>query len=91
MAAITSQAPVVVKNLMDLMKAEGSTTTTTTNTKPLLKAQYDGYSSCPVVVNYREVLLTEFKYDNQLAESFNWLFNQGQPQWFFMIIKRWVS
>lgn len=44
------------------------------------------------MVDYSSVLLTEFKYDGQLDESFNnFLLDQGKPQWLFMLVKRFVS
>jgi len=79
MAGITSQTPVLVHNLLHLMENK------------VLNAKYEGYSSCPVMVNYNEVLLTEFKYDGELDETFNWAVDQGKPGWYFMLIKRFVS
>lgn len=79
MAAITSEAPVVVHNLINLMDG-----------KPL-NAKYRGYSSCPITVSYKEVLLTEFNYDGADETFNNPLLDQGKPQWFFMLVKRFVS
>lgn len=52
-AAIRKQAPVVVGNLINLVK---------TNKIPDLK--YEGYSSCPLVTGYSKMVLAEFKYNN---------------------------
>lgn len=52
-AAIRKQAPVVVDNIIHLI-----------NKKPFTDHQYEGYSSCPIVTGYGEMLLCEFKYDN---------------------------
>jgi sulfide:quinone oxidoreductase len=52
-AAIRKQAPVVVDNIMSLIKHKRSGTN-----------MYDGYSSCPIVTGYGKMLLCEFKYDN---------------------------
>lgn len=58
-AAVRKQAPVVVKNLLDVMKQ-----------KPIAaNKQYDGYSSCPIVTGYNKMLLAEFLYDNVPAPS----------------------
>lgn len=52
-AAIRKQAPVVVENILTLMKHD---------TK--LPRSYSGYSSCPLVTGYGKMVLAEFKYDN---------------------------
>lgn len=52
-AAIRKQAPVVVGNLLHLIK-----------NKTLGKEIYEGYSSCPLVTGYSKMVLAEFKYDN---------------------------
>lgn len=57
-AAIRKQAPVLVANLLQLMKQE---------TKEM--ATYDGYSSCPIVTGYGKMLLCEFDYSNQRAST----------------------
>jgi sulfide:quinone oxidoreductase len=78
-AAITQQAPTVVKNIIHMMKKEP------------LSAKYNGYTSCPIVTNYgsksiyisqithslTEVLLAEFLYDGVVQETFP--FNQAKP------------
>lgn len=52
-AAIRKQAPVVVGNILHLMKEN-------TLDKPV----YEGYSSCPLVTGYGKMVLAEFKYNN---------------------------
>jgi len=52
-AAIRKQAPVVVKNLISIIKKNKTDF-----------AQYEGYSSCPLVTGYGKMVLAEFKYDN---------------------------
>ena len=52
-AAVRKQAPVVVGNILNLIK-----------TKQLGKDVYSGYSSCPLVTGYGKMVLAEFKYDN---------------------------
>jgi sulfide:quinone oxidoreductase len=57
-AAIRKQYPVVVDNLLAVM--QGKTPT----------AQYDGYSSCPLITEEGKVMLAEFGYDSKLMPSF---------------------
>ena len=57
-AAVRSEAPVLVENLLSVM-AE----------KPLTK-QYDGYACCPLVTGYGKVMLAEFDYDKNPSPSF---------------------
>jgi sulfide:quinone oxidoreductase len=52
-AAIRKQAPVVVDNLLSMIKDN-----------KLGHATYEGYSSCPLVTGYGKMVLAEFKYDN---------------------------
>ncbi len=52
-AAVRKQAPVVVGNILHLMK-----------NNQLGTEKYEGYSSCPLVTGYGKMLLAEFKYNN---------------------------
>jgi sulfide:quinone oxidoreductase len=52
-AAIRKQAPVVVENILSLLKEE-----------KLGEKEYSGYTSCPLVTGYGKMVLAEFKYDN---------------------------
>jgi sulfide:quinone oxidoreductase len=52
-AAVRKQAPVVVKNLLAVMDGDEPT------------AEYDGYSSCPIVTAQNRMLLCEFDYSMQ--------------------------
>ncbi len=52
-AAIRKQAPVVVENLLEVMKHQ-----------EILSRNYDGYSSCPLITGYGKMVLAEFKYGN---------------------------
>jgi len=52
-AAIRKQAPVVVDNLLEMMK-----------NKKIGTKEYEGYSSCPLVTGYGKMVLAEFKYGN---------------------------
>jgi sulfide:quinone oxidoreductase len=57
-AAIRMQYPIVVKNLLAVMKGD----------KP--QASYDGYSSCPLITEIGKVMLAEFGYDGKLMPTF---------------------
>ncbi len=57
-AAIRKQAPVVVANILAALSG-----------RPL-PAQYDGYSSCPLVTGFGKVMLAEFGYDGKLMPTF---------------------
>ncbi|MCS7058115.1 MAG: NAD(P)/FAD-dependent oxidoreductase [Meiothermus sp.] len=52
-AAIRKQAPVLVENLLAVMKGK----------EP--QKRYDGYTSCPLVTAYGKMFLAEFLYDNR--------------------------
>ncbi|KAK4645144.1 hypothetical protein QC761_310800 [Podospora bellae-mahoneyi] len=57
-AAITAQAPVLVKNVLRSMKGKEA------------DEEYDGYTSCPLLTEYGKVLLAEFKYGGVPKETF---------------------
>lgn len=75
-AAIRKQAPVLVKNLAAAMSGQPST------------AKYNGYTSCPVVTGYGSLVLAEFDYDKQPAETFP--FDQSKERWSMWILKRYL-
>jgi sulfide:quinone oxidoreductase len=52
-AAIRKQAPVVAGNVVAML-----------NSNKITDAQYEGYSSCPLVTGYGKMVLAEFKYNN---------------------------
>lgn len=66
-AAIRKQAPVLVANLIALMKQQP------------LSASYGGYTSCPIVTAYGKLMLAEFDYSNQPNETFP--FDQSKERW----------
>lgn len=72
-AAIRKQAPVTVQNLMAVMEG-----------RELPKA-YDGYTSCPLVTGYDSLILAEFDYNNEPAESFP--FDQGKERYSMFALK----
>ena len=57
-AAIRKQAPVVVENLLALREG-----------RPLT-GRYDGYTSCPVVTGRGKLIMAEFDYAKEPAETF---------------------
>jgi sulfide:quinone oxidoreductase len=57
-AAVRMQAPVVVKNLLAVMKGQKAT------------AVYDGYGSCPLTVAIGKIVLAEFAYGGKVTPSF---------------------
>lgn len=67
-AAITCQTPVLAHNLHSLME-----------TGKVGGAAYDGYTSCPLFTGRGSLLLAEFKYNVELAETFSALTNQAEP------------
>ncbi|NNV06967.1 FAD/NAD(P)-binding oxidoreductase [Geobacillus sp. C56-T2] len=73
-AAIRKQAPVVVENLLALMRG-----------KPL-HARYDGYTSCPLVTGYNRLVLAEFDYDKNPHETFP--FDQSKERFSMYIMKK---
>jgi sulfide:quinone oxidoreductase len=75
-AAIRKQAPVLVRNLMAAMAG-----------KPL-EAQYNGYTSCPIITGYGKLMLAEFDYNNQPTETFP--FNQAKERWSMFMLKRYI-
>lgn len=75
-AAIRKQAPVLVKNLLDVMAGK----------EPI--ASYNGYTSCPVVTGYGKLVLCEFDYNNQPTETFP--FDQSKERWSMYQLKRRV-
>lgn len=77
-AAITSEAPVLVHNLLQIMEGK----------QP--DAIYDGYTSCPLLTEYGKVLLAEFKYGGVPKETFNNWFgiDQIEPRRAFYHLKK---
>ncbi|GAB4018751.1 MAG: FAD/NAD(P)-binding oxidoreductase [Bdellovibrio sp.] len=59
-AAIRKQAPIVVKNLLDVIRGKSIES----------NKKYDGYSSCPLITEYGKVILAEFGYNDILLPSF---------------------
>jgi sulfide:quinone oxidoreductase len=75
-AAIRKQAPVVVDNILSLIKGKNP------------EASYNGYTSCPLVTGYGKLVLAEFDYNNKPQETFP--FDQSKERWSMYILKRYV-
>lgn len=79
-AAIRKQAPVVVENILAMIKEN-----------KLGYSVYEGYSSCPLVTGYGKMVLAEFKYDNvrdsdPLLSKF---VNTTKENWSMWILKKY--
>ncbi len=75
-AAIRKQAPVLVSNLLSVMKGKS------------MSASYDGYSSCPIITGYNKLVLAEFDYNNQPVETFP--FDQSKERWSMYQMKKYL-
>jgi sulfide:quinone oxidoreductase len=72
-AAAMSQSIVLKHNLEKVL--EGKET----------NAKYTGYTSCPIFVGQKKLMLCEFKYGGEVDESFSK--SQDTPRWFFYLFK----
>ena len=75
-AAIRKQAPVLVANLLAQQAGQP------------LTATYDGYTSCPLVTGYGRLVLAEFDYDGQPAETFP--FDQSKERLSMYLLKKYA-
>jgi sulfide:quinone oxidoreductase len=76
-AAITAQAPVLVRNLLKAMEGGEA------------KPAYDGYTSCPLLTEYGKVMLAEFKYGGVPQETFSKIgWDQATPRRAFYHLKK---
>lgn len=72
-AAIRKQAPVLVENMLAVMGEQTP------------HADYDGYTSCPLVTGYGKLILAEFDYDLQPQETFP--FDQSKERYSMYLLK----
>lgn len=72
-AAIRKQAPVLVENVLAFLNSQN------------IKAEYDGYSACPIPTAYGKLMLAEFDYTNTPKMTFP--FDQAKPRWTMWILK----
>lgn len=75
-AAIRKEAPVLVRNLMAVRKGMAPV------------AQYNGYTSCPVVTGYGKLVLAEFDYDGNPDETFP--FDQAKERLSMYMMKKYA-
>lgn len=75
-AAIRAQGPVLVQNLLSLLKGAP------------LTARYQGYTSCPLITGYGRLMLAEFDYDLNPCETFP--FDQGVERRSMYWLKKYV-
>jgi sulfide:quinone oxidoreductase len=75
-AAVRKQAPVVAQNLVAEMK------------KQPLTSIYDGYTSCPLVTGYNSLVMAEFDYNQNPAETFP--FDQSKERYSMYLVKKYV-
>ncbi|KAI0041135.1 FAD/NAD-P-binding domain-containing protein [Auriscalpium vulgare] len=77
-AAVTQQAPVLAENLFHFLDAGA-----------VGLARYDGYTSCPLLTGYGELMLAEFKYGLEPAETFaGYIGDQATPRRVFYHLKK---
>lgn len=76
-AAIRKQAPVVIDQLIRAIKGD--------KTKG---SEYNGYSACPILTDYRHVLLAEFGYGNEPMPSFP--IDTTKPRFSMYILKHYL-
>lgn len=75
-AAVRKQVPILVQNMLAVMKGEQ------------LPATYNGYSSCPLVTGYGKLVMAEFDYNNEPLETFP--FDQAKERWSMYQLKKQV-
>ncbi|WP_281541188.1 NAD(P)/FAD-dependent oxidoreductase [Maribacter aestuarii] len=82
-AAIRKQAPVVVENILDMIRLS-----------QLSGKKYDGYSSCPFVTGYGKMVLAEFDYtkkftpDPKLKRML--IKDSSKEHWRLWILKKYI-
>ncbi len=82
-AAIRKQVPVVVENVLQLL-----------NHKPISNGEYQGYSSCPLVTGYGQMVLAEFNYKNEFTPDPKLkqmlVFSSHKPHWRLWVLKKYI-
>lgn len=79
-AAVRKQAPVLVHNLLSLIK----------NGNIVNPMSYNGYSSCPIVTGYGKLVLAEFDYDNHPQPTFAPFIDQTKEQYAMWLMKKYA-
>jgi sulfide:quinone oxidoreductase len=75
-AAIRAQVPVLKNNFLAHIEGEE------------LDAEYDGYTSCPLVTGYNSLILAEFNYQLEPLETFP--FNQAKERLSMYLLKKYL-
>lgn len=75
-AAIRKEAPVVVENLLKVMKSNQAS------------AKYDGYACCPLITGYDKTIMAEFDYDKKPTPSFP--IDQTKEHWSMWFVKKHI-
>jgi sulfide:quinone oxidoreductase len=75
-AAIRKEVPVLVKNLLSVLRQQP------------LEASYGGYSCCPLVTGFGKTILAEFDYNGTPEPSFP--FDPTQERYSMWMLKRYV-
>lgn len=82
-AAIRKQVPIVVSNLLHLIK-----------TSKITNKAYNGYSSCPLVTGYGKMVLAEFDYDKNFIPDPKLkqmlVFNSDKEHWRLWMLKKHI-
>lgn len=73
-AAVRKQVPVLVSNLLSVMKGNAPS------------AVYNGYGSCPLITGYGKLVMAEFDYNNEPQETFP--FDQSKERWSMYQLKK---
>ncbi len=82
-AAVRKQAPLVIANIVSLMKVNKIT-----------DKMYNGYSSCPLVTDFGKMTLAEFDYDNNFTPDpslkMMLIFNSAKEHWRLWMLKKYM-
>ncbi len=82
-AAIRKQAPIVVDNILSLIRGKGA------NNK-----SYQGYSSCPLVTGYGKMVLAEFNYKNEFTPDpkmkMMLIADSSKEHWRLWLLKKYI-
>lgn len=82
-AAIRKQVPVVISNILQLIKEN-----------IIGEKTYDGYSSCPLVTGYGKMVLAEFNYKNEFTPDPKLkqmlVFNSNKEHWRLWMLKKYI-
>lgn len=82
-AAVRKQAPVVVDNILKLIKGKAAD-----------NKDYLGYSSCPLVTGYGKMVLAEFNYKNEFTPDpklkLMLIFKSYKESWRLWMLKKYI-